>query len=155
MSATYSFLDVKASIKGPGGAFSLGSGAGVAEEGISIDPSEDINTMTIGADGSPMHSLHANKSGRITLHLLKTSPTNALLSNMVELQRTSSALHGVNILTISNPQTGDQITCQQVAFGKIPSNTYAKEGGTIAWEFHAGIIDQSLAGLLLSIANQV
>lgn len=155
MNVTYSFQDVKASITGPGGSFALGSGAGAAEEGISIEMSEDLNTMTIGADGSVMHSLHANKSGRVIVRLLKTSPTNALLSNMVAMQRTSSALHGQNVFVLSNPQTGDKITCQQVAFGKIPANTFAKEGGTLEWEFHAGIIDQSLAGLLLSIANQV
>ncbi len=34
------------------------------------------NTMTIGADGEVMHSLHADKSGTVTVNLLKTSPTN-------------------------------------------------------------------------------
>ena len=43
--STYSFLDVQATIVGPGGAFSLGSGAGVAEEGISIEPTGEIDTM--------------------------------------------------------------------------------------------------------------
>jgi len=152
---TYSFLDVQASISGPGGSYSIGSGAGAAEEGISIEPTEDLNTMTIGADGSVMHSLHANKSGRVVVRLLKNSPTNARLSQMAQIQRASSALHGVNVITIANPQTGDKIVCQSVAFGKIPAVNYAKEGGTVEWDFHAGIIDQSLAGLLLSVANQV
>lgn len=150
---TYSFLDVKAAIIGPGGSISLGSGAGAAEEGITIEPSEDLNTMTVGADGTPMHSLHADKSGRVTVHLLKTSPVNAQLSQMLELQRTSAALHGINVLTIAHATTGDKIVCQAVAFGKRPSNSYTKDGATIAWEFHAGIVDQSLAGLLLTIAN--
>ncbi len=32
--------------------------------------------MTVGADGEVMHSLHAGKSGTITVTLLKTSPVN-------------------------------------------------------------------------------
>ena len=38
MPSTYSFLDVKASLVGPGGSISLGSGSGNAEEGISVEP---------------------------------------------------------------------------------------------------------------------
>ena len=48
--ATYSFLNVAASITGPGGSFQMGSGAGSAEEGIEITHS-DKNVQTIGADG--------------------------------------------------------------------------------------------------------
>ena len=35
--ATYSFSTVQGSITGPGGAFSIGNGAGPSEEGISFD----------------------------------------------------------------------------------------------------------------------
>ncbi len=148
MTATYSFLDVQATIVGPGGTFSLGSG-GNAEEGIEIEFEGDKNTMTPGADGAVMHSLHAAKNGKVSIHLLKTSPLNALLSNMYNLQTVSSALHGQNLITVSNTVTGDQITCQQAAFSKHPTSVYAKEGGTNTWMFDVGAIDASLAGLLL------
>ena len=69
--STYSFLDFSASIVGPGGAFDLGYGSGNAEEGVTVAMLEAKNTMTIGADGTPMHSLHAGKSGTITVTLLK------------------------------------------------------------------------------------
>ena len=64
---TYSFLDTQASIQGPGGAFSIGAGAGIAEEGITVEPNVDQDTMTIGADGTGMHSLIADQSGKITV----------------------------------------------------------------------------------------
>lgn len=142
--AVYSFLDVQAAITGPGGAFSLGSGSGNAEEGITVESTDDINTMTIGADGTPMHSLHANKGARVTVRLLKTSPTNALLSLMLAFQRTSSANHGQNTITISNNVSGDTITCQFVAFAKVPNITYAKDGGMNEWLFDAGVMDIGL-----------
>lgn len=145
--STYSFLDVVAAMVGPGGAVNLGQGAGVAEEGISIDASDAIDTMTIGADGTPMHSLHANKSGTVTIRLLKTSPVNAKLMQMYSFQTASGSNHGQNTISISNTATQDSITCQQVAFQKAPTISYTKEGGLNEWVFNAGIIDRSLGAL--------
>ena len=142
--STYSFLNCVAAIIGPGGAINLGAGAGVAEEGIDIDPTTEINTMTIGADGSPMHSLHADKSGRVAVRLLKTSPTNAALQAMYDYQTASSATHGQNTLSVADRVRGDVITCQVVAFSKAPSIKYSKEGQMLEWEFQAGIIDRTL-----------
>jgi Protein of unknown function (DUF3277) len=136
-SATYSFTDVQASISGPGAAFSLGSGVGNAEEGITIDMIEDKNTMTIGADGSGMHSLHASKAARATVRLLKTSPASAQLSALYNFQAQSSALWGQNLITIGDIARGDQITLRDVAFAKQAPVTYAKDGGIVEWIFDA------------------
>jgi len=135
--ATYSFLDVQASIVGPGGSFSIGAGSGSSEEGITLEPSEDLNTMTIGADGKGMHSLHASRGGKVVVRLLKTSPTNALLDQMMELQRTSGALHGQNVISVANFATGDVTTCSQAAFAKQPTVSYKKEADMIEWHFDA------------------
>lgn len=145
--ATYSFLDVNASLVGPGGAINLGNGAATSEEGITIEPTEDINTMTIGADGTPMHSLHADKSGVVTVRLLKTSPVNQQLAQMYAFQTANGANHGGNTLSIANNRMNDVITCQQVAFRKAPTITYGKEGGMNEWSFHAGIIDRVLGAV--------
>lgn len=61
--ATYSFMDVSATIVGPGGIVDLGYGAATAEEGISIAYTEDKNLMTVGADGKVMHTLRCGNSG--------------------------------------------------------------------------------------------
>lgn len=142
--STYSFLDVHCGIIGPGGAINLGSGAATSDEGITIEPNEAINTLTVGADGSAMHSLHANKSGKVSVSLLKTSPVNQLLSLMYAFQTASGSNHGKNTITLANNQTGDVVTCQVVAFSKAPSLKYQKEGGMNVWEFEAGIIDRLL-----------
>lgn len=147
---TYSFLDVQASILGPGGSFSLGNGAGVAEEGITTAMGEDKNTMVTGADGTPMHSLHASKSGTVTVRLLKTSPTNAKLNSMYNLQTTTAAAHGLNVIVITNPVNGDVITCTMCAFKKHPDQVQAKDANTNEWVFDAGYIDTSLGGSLLA-----
>lgn len=142
MSWTYSLLDVQASISGPGGNFALaGSEAGVAQEGISFAPTGDKNIMTTGADGSVMHSLAADKSGTITVRLLRTSPVNRQLQELYNHQTQSSANHGRNTITIRDVARGDTITCTRVAFAKQPDKNFAVEGGIREWLFHAGKVD--------------
>lgn len=145
MGMTYSFLDIQATLVGPGGAINLGSGAALDDEGISITPTADVDTMQIGADGEGQHTLHADRSGRITIRLLKTSPTNALLSAMLAFQRSNGATHGQNTLVVHDSNRGDTITCRQVAFAKQPALSYGKEAGLLEWEFNAVKIDPVLA----------
>lgn len=142
--AAYSFLNCQAAIVGPGGAFSIGTGAGVADEGITITPAADKDTMTIGADGSVMHALNADKSATLTIRLLKTSPTNAQLSLMYNLQTLSSATHGLNVITVRDSARGDVATCRQVAFRRQPVLSYSKAGAVQEWEFNVGVLDELL-----------
>ena len=144
---TYSFLDMAATLSGPGGSISLGAGAAAAEEGISVEFDEDAGSMQKGADGAVVHSLHAIKSGRGVVRLLKTSPTNSLLNALYNFQRSSSLFWGKNVLIISNPVTGDVYTCQQAAFAKHPSNEWAKDSRFLEWDFNIGIIDPVLGSL--------
>ncbi len=142
--SAYSFKDCLASIVGPGGAFSLGQDAGVAEGGISIELQSDKDTLVLGADGSPMHSLHAGQGGSITVRLLKVSSTNFLLSTLYAFQSSSSANWGLNTIVISDVSRGDVITCIQCAFKRQPANTYATDGNIIEWAFNAGAIFETL-----------
>lgn len=138
--STYSFLNVTAAISGPGGTFNIGTGAGVAEEGITIEMIEDKTTMVIGADGAVMHSLHAGQGARANVRLLKTSPSNAVLSSLYALQTSSSALHGQNVITINDTARGDNVTMQNAAFARFPVVTYSKDGTMYEWPF-IGTVD--------------
>ncbi|HBD6334633.1 TPA: DUF3277 family protein [Shigella flexneri] len=142
--AAYSFLDVTASLTGPTGVIDLGQGSANSEEGITQTMGGNKNTMTIGADGEVMHSLHADKSGTITVTLLKTSPVNKKLSLAYNAQSQSSATWGNNVIVIRNTASGDISTARSCAFQKQPDFNNAKEGGTVAWVFDCGKIDQLL-----------
>lgn len=142
--ATYSFLDVTASLTGPTGVIDIGQGSANSEEGITQTMGGNKNTMTIGADGEVMHSLHADKSGTITVTLLKTSPVNKKLSLAYNAQSQSSATWGNNVIVIRNTASGDISTARSCAFQKQPDFNNAKEGGTVAWVFDCGKIDQLL-----------
>jgi hypothetical protein len=145
---TYSFLSVLATIVGPNGAFSMGSSSGVAEEGITIAFDEEQDTMQKGADGTGMHSLHAWQGGQVTVRFLKTSPVNAQLQGMYDLDRASPADHGQNTIVVTWIDAGDVTTATQCGFAKFPTNSYAKDGALLEWVFNAIRINPLLgAGL--------
>ena len=137
---SYSFLDVVAAITGPGGAFSIGNGSGNAEEGISFAFADDKDTMTMGADGTGMHSLHASNAGAVTVRVLKTSDTNKMLSDLYAYQKTSSANWGQNTITCNNVANGDAWTCQFGAFRKFPDVKYSKDGDVLEWAFNCTVM---------------
>jgi hypothetical protein len=141
---TYSFVDVSASLTGPTGIIDLGYGSANSQEGITVTMAEAKNTMTVGADGEVMHSLHAGKSGTITVQLLKTSPVNQKLSIAYNAQTLSSALWGNNVIVVRNSASGDITTARSVAFQKQPDHANAKDGTTVSWVFDCGKIDQIL-----------
>jgi hypothetical protein len=139
---TYSFLNVHATLSGPGAVgLNLGAGSAVAEEGIDIEPTEDKNVMTIGADGQGQHSLIASDASKVTIRYLKTSPMNAILMALYDLQSASSALWGQNVITVTDSGRGDLNVSQTVAFKKKPVINYKKEAGLIEWEFD--VVSQS------------
>lgn len=131
----YSFQNVQASLSGPGGNISLGYGSGNSEEGISTEMIEDKDTMVLGADGTPMHSLHAGNGKRVTIRLLKTSPINALLSDLYNFQTASSGNHGQNVIVISDVERGDVETVTDAAFTRFPAVTWAKDANMNEWTF--------------------
>ena len=141
---TYSFMDVSASMTGPTGIIDLGYGAANAEEGITVAMAEAKNTMTVGADGEVMHSLHAGKAGTVTVTLLKTSPVNKKLSLAYNAQSQSSALWGNNVFVVRNSASGDLVTIRSSAFQKQPDFANAKDGGTVTWVFDGGKVDELL-----------
>lgn len=140
---TYSFADVQCTLTGPGGLIPLGAGAGSAEEGIDVEMVGEKNTMNIGADGKPVHSMHAGNPGKLRVRLLKTSPTNSLLMALYNFQKSSSVNWGQNVIVVSDIR-GDFISAKVCAFSKTPKIAYAKEAGFNEWEFDCGQVDYLL-----------
>lgn len=134
---TYSFFDVQAAISGPGGSFSLKGGN--AAEGITIARTEDKDTMTIGADGSVMHSHHVGRTCTVTIRLLKTSTANAQLRELYNFQDVGSLAWGKNVITIRNIISGDEEVISGAAFTGLPENSWATEGNVLEWTFNGSI----------------
>jgi hypothetical protein len=150
--STYSFLNVTASIVGPGLAAQIGSTSGAAKEGLSSEWEEDKTTITTGADGTIMTSLRASMTGRIVVRLLKTSPINAVLMNAFNFQRVSAANTGQNTINVTDKARGDACKGRSMSFLKGPANVWAEEGNILEWTFH-GIVNEVLGVGLPDISN--
>lgn len=142
--STFSFMDTACTLTSDDGVVDMGYGAAIADEGITFAMAGDKNTMTVGADGEGMHSLHCDKSGQVTVRLLKTSPTNAKLMNLYNIQQSSTAKWGKNTITMNHSGSGDNYTATKCAFKKAPDYTNAKDGSTVEWIFDAIKIDSKL-----------
>ena len=133
--STYSFQQVVASIVGPGGNINVGAGAGISADGITIETVGQKNNMITGADNSGTHSLISVDASTTTIRILKTSPTNAQLMNMYQLQKLSSATWGANLITLRDSARGDLAILAKAAFQNPPNLTYATEAGFNEWIF--------------------
>lgn len=142
---TYSFADFLGTLVGPGAAVTLGDGSGAADEGVTVEMSEDKTSMLIGADGSSMPVLHAGNGGTVTVRLLRNSPTNALLSAAFQFQSLSSENWGQNVIAIRQKYSEDIVTCSAVAFQRFPRLSFGKEAAVYEWPFVAGSIKSMLA----------
>ena len=140
--AAYSFTQVNATLTGPSGVVNLGAGAGNTKEGITVTMTQPRNAMQVGADGSVMHSLRADKSGTVTVRLLETSPTNAVLQAMYDAQSLVPSAWGANVFVIVNRGNNETTTCRNVAFQNQPEVTYAEDGAFKEWVFDCGKIDR-------------
>lgn len=109
-----------------------------------ISWTDDIGTLTMGADGSGMHSLHAARNGTVTIRLLKTSPLNHQLMTMYNSDTSSGSNYGNNTISVRDPIRGDTITASYCGFKKAPDLTFAKEGGMNEWSWNAAQIEVSL-----------
>ena len=145
MATTFSFLDVVATLSDTNGnSISLGYGAGVAAEGITTEMISDKDILTIGSDGTPMHSLIASNAATILVRLLKTSPTNNQLSVMYNTQKYNPAVWGQNNISLRDILQGDVLTAETVAFSRQPVITFAENAGMNEWRFLCGSLTELL-----------
>src|SRR5208337_3134437 len=145
MATTYSFLDVVATLYDiNGNSISLGYGAAVAAEGITTEMIADKDILTIGSDGTPMHSLIASDAATILVRLLKTSPVNNQLSVMYNTQKYSPPLWGQNNISVRDILQGDVLTAETVAFSRQPVITYAENAGMNEWRMLVGKLTELL-----------
>lgn len=141
--SAYSFLNVQASIVGPNINAQIGSSAGSAKEGISVTFDEAKGTVTTGADGAIMSSLHASMTGTIVIRLLKTSALNAVLNQAFNFQRQTAGNWAQNTIRVVDKIRGDVASGAQMQFDKHPDNAWSEDGNILAWEFK-GVVRETL-----------
>jgi len=148
---SYSFLNIVGAITGPGGATPIGVGSANADGGIKTSMKEEKNLAKVSADGSVMQVLRGGNLGRITVHVQKTSPINAILSAMYNFQRNNAAGWGTNAITFNDIARGDVVSGSSMAFVKFPDVGWDKDASDIEWEFEGNVVQALGAGANVGI----
>ena len=99
---------------------------------VSIEPNADLSTMQVGADGEVARSIGTNKTCRITITLQQTSPSNDVLSGLME----ADALTGGNVfpVTVQDLRGRTVFMAPQAWLSKRPTMSFGAEVDVRAWE---------------------
>lgn len=114
------------------------------DDAISIAPIADKGTMLIGADGSALFSVSANRGATITLRLQHTSPTHRLLQQKLKRQQALASPAVAFPVTAYDTSSGEGGTADKCFIQTAPTDTKGANATVREWvlvtgEFNAEI----------------
>lgn len=114
------------------------------DDAISIAPLADKGTMMIGADGSALFSISANRGATITLRLQHTSPTHRLLMQKLKRQQARASRETAFPVTAYDTSSGEGGTADKCYIQSAPTDTKGVNATVREWvlvtgEFNAEI----------------
>ena len=113
----YSFLNVKATIDGQS---VIGFWEG--DDAVVVEPTEDVGTGVVGADGAAVFSQRAGNPHTITFRLMPQSPAHKLLHEKWALQRTPGMRTSSFAVTINDVDANEGGTALQCFIMTAPSD---------------------------------
>lgn len=108
------------------------------DDAISIAPLADKGTMLIGADGSAMFSVSANKGATITLRLMHTSPTHRLLMQKLKRQQALASPATAFPVTAYDTSSGEGGTADKCFIMTAPTDTKGTNATVREWVLVTG-----------------
>ena len=114
------------------------------DDAISIAPIADKGTMLIGADGSALFSVSANRGATITIRLQHTSPTHRLLQQKLKRQQALASPATAFPITAYDTSSGEGGTADKCFIQTAPTDTKGANATVREWvlvtgEFNAEI----------------
>jgi len=106
------------------------------DEFVEIEKVEDTYTYKAGVDGEGTRSESKNSLHKVTLTLMRTSGGNAILTAIHNGDIATPGGLGIAPMMIRDRQGTSSFVCAEAWITKVPTNTYAKEANTFAWEFN-------------------
>lgn len=114
---------------------------------IKIERNSDTFVKTVGADGKVARARQRDRSARITLTLLQTSPSNDVLSAAAEADEIAGTGVGTFLMTDLNGTT--EASAPNAWVAKPAAIEDGKEVGEREWMIDVDELDQNIGGQLL------
>lgn len=111
---------------------------------VEVAPSADLSTMQVGADGEVARSISSNKTCTVTITLQQTSPSNDVLSGMIEIDSlTGGVLFPVTVMDLRGRT---MFAASQAWINQRPTLTFGQEVADRAWTLTTGAPSVWFAG---------
>ena len=113
---------------------------------ISVEQNEDSFSLLVGADGDACRSKSNNRSARVTLTILQSSPANDLLSALHNEDVLSPSGDGVQPLMVKDNSGRTICAAERAWIVKPPTTEYAVESGSREWLFETDNMLHNVGG---------
>lgn len=124
--SAYSFINVAATLDGVA---ILGTWDG--DDALIVEQGADVGTGVVGAGGEGIFSQSADKSARITIRLMHTSPTHAQLTRRWKQQRAGRLLSFP--FDFKDKDSGEGGTADQCYIMQAPADSKGKNAVVRTW----------------------
>lgn len=111
---------------------------------IEVERNEDGFTEYVGSGGEVCHTRSLNKTAKVTLTLMQTSPINDLLSAIAIQDEFDGSAYGPFMVSNLNGDTLCQAAECRIA--KMPKMERGKDSGTVVWTFMAANMEIFIGG---------
>ncbi len=116
---------------------------------VTVEYNEDAFTLQMGADGiNNTRSKTNNSSGKVTVTLSQSSPSNAVLSAFHKADKLAPFGAGVKPLTVKDISGTSLHFAPTAWIVKAATSEYAKEAGSREWVFETDALDSFVGGLI-------
>ncbi len=109
---------------------------GFAEDGLTVAFDEDSFMLNTGADGEQTRSRSNNESALITLRLMQTSESNAVLNNFYQADKAGGT--GKFAFLIKDLNGSELHAAEEAWVQKPPEAAFGKESATREWTIRCG-----------------
>lgn len=113
---------------------------------IEAERNGDAFSTTVGVDGEGTRTRSADKSGKVTLTLMQTSASNAVLSALESADEASPNGLGILPLMIKDAIGNSLCFAGKAWVSKLPAFKRGKEVGECVWVFHTANLSIVEAG---------
>lgn len=118
---------------------------GFAEDSmVDVARNEDAFTTTVGSGGAVVRNANANKTGTVTIHLLRESPTNSRFSSYLGIDEATGLGYGA--IQVKDLNGTVLAHAEEAWIKKVPDIGFAKETKPQAWVFECASLEVTLAG---------
>lgn len=133
VSSAYSMVSVSATLDGRQ---ILGLWDG--DDAIVVSPGADIGTMMIGADGSSLFSQSADRSARVNIKLMHTSPTHRQLMQKLKRQQQLGANGAAFPFSFMDSASGEGGSADKCYIQAAPADGKGKNATVREWVLVTG-----------------